>query len=108
MIGNRNCITKRNAMVIVLQCCTFKLKFNCDYVLQMFLDGEDVLVVLLLKIHRILRHTILHSQKEEQSRVHPSRHPSRLHAILGMDGHEIRSRYVVNIASLSSTSHHVM
>lgn len=71
------------------------------------IDGENVLVVLLLQIHRILRHTFLHPQEEEQSCVHPPCYSPWMHAFLSMDGHEIRSRYV-NIASLSSSDHRVV
>lgn len=58
--------------------------------MSVLLDGEDVLVVLLLQVHRVLRHAVLHPPEEEQSRVNPARDPPRLHAVLGVDGDEIR------------------
>lgn len=58
------------------------------------LDGQHLLVVLHLKVHGILRHAVLHIEEQDGARVHPARHPPRLHALLRLDGIEVRSRWV--------------
>uniref|UniRef100_A0A2M3ZTC3 Putative secreted peptide n=1 Tax=Anopheles braziliensis TaxID=58242 RepID=A0A2M3ZTC3_9DIPT len=56
-------------------------------------DGPDLLVVLHLEIHRVLRHAVLHPTEEDAARLNPARHPPWLHAVLGVDGHEVCTRW---------------
>lgn len=56
------------------------------------IDGEHLLVVLHRQVHWILRHALLHSAQKDGARVDVTRHPSRLHALLGLDGSQVRSR----------------
>lgn len=42
--------------------------------------GKGLLVVLLLKVHRIHRHDLFRVEKKERPHYHLARHPSRLHA----------------------------
>lgn len=70
-----------------------------------------MLVVLLLQIHRVLRHALLHPAEEDQPRVHSARHPSRLHAVLRLDGNEVRTRWsqhVLRIAQHLCAHRHVL
>lgn len=81
----------------------FNHRFSSDVINQFVLDfifmsmivsdGQYMLVVLLFEIHRVSRHDVLHFKEEKQSRVNSARHPSRLYAVLCLDGTEIRTRY---------------
>lgn len=55
-------------------------------------DGPNVLVVLFLEVHRVFRHALFHFAQENESRVDVARHSPRMHAFLGVDGDEVRSR----------------
>lgn len=46
-----------------------------------------------LQVYGVFRHAVLHSTQEEQPGVDVARYPPWMHAVLGVDGHEIRSRY---------------
>lgn len=58
------------------------------------LDGQHLLVVLHIKVHWILWHDVLHFEEEESACVDAARDPPRVHAILRLDGIEVRSRWV--------------
>ena len=49
-------------------------------------DGDHVLVVLHLQVHRVPGHLFLRAEEEEQQRVHPARPPPRPHAALRVGG----------------------
>lgn len=63
------------------------------------LDGQHLLVVLHIKVYRILWYALLHIEEQDGARVHAARHPPRLHAVLRLDGIEIRARCVILIYS---------
>lgn len=70
-------------------------------------DGERMLVVLLLKIHRILRHNFLCNEKTLRSSVNIACHSSWYYARFRMVGCEIYARYVKTVFfKKSNTSTH--
>lgn len=51
-------------------------------------------MVLHLQVYRILRYAVLPAAEEEPTCVDVARYPPRMHAVLGVDGHEVRPGYV--------------
>lgn len=69
-------------------------------------DGERMLVVLLLKVHRILRHNFLCNEKTLRSSVNIACHSSWYYACFRMVGSEIYARYVNTLKKKSNNSMH--